>query len=209
MGNQNQNHKQQGNQRRNQGTARPLTSTMGNLEPNVVGFTVEAHDLQKMAIEYLRTQGFNVLQSIVMPKDTGRGELHLKQWVFFDRNDNAIRGNKTRQGNNLNPVLQRKMPTGGVGLSDELFRAIAPIALPDGKSRAMSAKGNLVVIEIDPIAILGLLLDVEPGIHRIVITQVQKQRKTVLIDVFKRLEENDFDPGANVDRFTAALRNIR
>ena len=206
MGNQNNKNN------RTQGPTNPLTSTIGNLEPNVVGFTVEGRDLEQMALQYLRAQNFNVLQSIVATKDTGRGELILEQFLFFDRNDPAIRGNRgggNNRAQNLNPVLQRKMPTGGVSLSNELFQAIAPIALPDDKTRAIPAKGNLVVIKIDPIAILGLLLDVEPGIHRLIITQVQKQRKTILIDVFKRLEENDFDPGTHVDRFNAALRHIR
>lgn len=188
---------------------RPLTSTTANLEPNVVGFTVDGHDLEKMAMEYLRAQGFDVLRSIVTTKDNGRGDLFLRQYVFFDRNNEAIKGSKGRRGGDINPLLQNKLPTGGVGLSDQLFKAIAPIALPDNRTKAIPAKNNLVIIEIDPIAITGLLLDVEPGIHRIIITNVQTRRKNILIDVFKRLEENEFDPGQNLDRFTAALRNIR
>lgn len=222
MGNPNQqfnNNNQGGNksynnnkQRNNQVAVNPLTSTLGNLEPNVVGFTIDSGDLEKMAMEYLKAEGFNVLNSIVVPKDTGRGELVLRQYVFFDRNDNAIKGGGgNRRPNNamINPALERKLSTGGVHLSNELFKVIAPIALPDGKSRAIPARNNLVVIEIDPIAITGLLLDVEPGIHRIIITRVEKVKKALLIDVYKRLEANDFDPGANVDRFTQAIRGLR
>ena len=194
---------------------RPLASNLAGLEPNIVGFTIEARDLEKMAMEYLKAEGLNPARSIVVPKDTGRGDLVLRQYVFFDRNDSAIRGgqNKNQQQQQkqvqINPALYRKMSTGGVGLSKDLQRVLQPIALPEGKTRAIPAKNNVVVIEIDPIAITGLLLDAELGIHRIVITNVQKTRNSVLVDVFKRLEENDFDPGANVDRYTAALRNIR
>lgn len=198
-------------QRNNKVAIDPLTSTLGNLEPNVVGFTIDSSDLEKMALEYLKADGFNVLNSIVVPKDTGRGELVLRQYVFFDRNDSAIKGSGGNRTNNaqINPALQRKLQTGGVHLSNELFRSISSIALPDGKSRAIPAKNNLVVIEIDPIAITGLLLNVEPGIHRIIITRVEKVKKALLIDVYKRLEANDFDPGANVDRFTQAIRGLR
>lgn len=194
-----------------------LSSNLGGLEPNVVGFTIEGRDLQKMALEYLRGAGFNPAQSIVTTKDNGRGDLILRQYLFFEKNDPAIYGgnkggNNNKGGNKgvmINPALGRKLPSGGVGLTRGLQDILAPIALPDGRTRAIPAKNNLVVVEVDPIAITGLLLDVEPGVHRIIITNVAKTRNSVMIDVFKRLEENSFDPGANVDRFTAALRNIR
>lgn len=210
QGNQNRSNNQGGNKQQRKDIA-PLTSTLGNLEPNVVGFTIDATDLEKMAVEYMKASGFNVLNSVVIPKDTGRGDLIMRQYLFFDRNDNAIKGGggDNRANSEINPALSRKLPTGGVSLSSELFRMIAPIALPDGKSRAIPAREGLVVIEIDPIAIVGLLLDVEPGIHRIVITRVEKVKKSLLIDVYKRLEANDFDPGANVDRFTRALQGLR
>lgn len=190
-----------------------LTHTIGNLQPNVVGFTIEARDLEKMAMEYLQALGFKPLQSKVITKDAGRGDLILRQFVFFDPKDPALtRGGGQQQGGSgsvrLNPALERKLPQGDTRMNKQLFNALSSIALPDGKTRVVISKG-LAVIEVDPILVTGFLLDAELGVHRIIITNVLQKRNNILIDVFKRLEENSFDPGANVDRFTAALRNFR
>lgn len=194
-------------------TQASLASNLGNLEPNVVGFTIDSRDLEKMAMEYLSASGFNPAHSRVVTKDNGRGTLILRQYLFFEKNDPAIKGKGSNNNNGggvtINPALGRKIPTGGASLSHALFKAIAPVALPDGKTRAIPADKGLVVVEIDPIAITGLLLNCEPGVHRIIITNVSSGNRGIKIDVFKRLEHNKFDPGANVDRFSAALRNIR
>lgn len=200
----------------NQQKTRPndLTNTLGDLQPNVVGFTIEARDLEKMAMEYLQASGFKPLKSKVVTKDAGRGDLVLRQFIFFDRNDPSIsRGNGNQKGGSnavrLNPALERRMPTSDTRMNQQLFQALSSVALPENRTRAIPAKGGLVVVEVDPILVTGFLLDAELGVHRIIITNVLQKRDTILIDVFKRLEENSFDPGASVDRFTSALRSIR
>ncbi len=139
----------------------------------------------------------------------------LRQVVFFERNDNAIEntGKKyNNKGNNrLNPAMQKKLGTGGIRLSDKLRNALSNVALPNNRTQAaLHPKTGLVVIDVDPIQVAGILLSAERFVHKIIISGVHKPgRGDIIIDIFKRLDVNTFDPRSTADRFAQALNAVR
>lgn len=191
----------------------PLTQTLIAVEPNLVGFTLTNRHLEELVTNYFQEAGLELRGTVVRTKTVrGSDSLILEQFLFFNMGgpNSAITGGKQRgnQGN-INPALAKKMSTGGIRLKDNFNQAIRKLALPDNKTRAFPADGGMVVVPIDPLLVVSLVVGGQPGIHRISVTNVERNKNTIYIDVFKRLEDNDFNPASKQDVFARALNSIR
>lgn len=203
----NQQHQNQSNAGKNFDS---ISTTLIDVSPTLIGYTLTHRDLEETVSLILEQKGISFRGTSVEVDYDDHGVPHLLQYVYFNSSDkqSIIRKGGGGGGRQVNPALQGKLSTGGVRLADDVFNALRKIALPDGQTKAIAAKNGITVVPIDPTAVIAYALNAEPGLYTVLLTGVDVRHDTVIINAIKRLDRGGFNPKNTKDEFARALEQI-
>lgn len=202
----------QGNQKQhNTPRLEAIETTLIDLKPTLMGFTLTHRDLEETVRLILDNAGVSYRGTTVEIDYDANNSPILEQYIFFSSDDKTSIYRKGGKGGSKrsNPILMGKMPTGGIRLEHKVAEAIKKIALPDGQTRAIQSDNGLTVVPIDPYAVISYALNAEPGLFSVILTGIDVRNDTILINAIKRLERGGFNPKNSSDQFSRALDQIR
>lgn len=166
---------------------RDLAHTNADVKPQGVIFTISDRDVRNFYENYFANlDGFRTVR--IFGEKGGRAGNKLQAFAFFDANSSLI--NRSGGPKNISPLFKGKLdaPVKASGELQNKFKGLAP----NGEVR-ISIKGSkpqqMACIELDPFALLGLMLDVNPASEVIVISKVElidRQAKALRITVSKQ-----------------------
>lgn len=187
-----------------------IASTTIGIEPVGAIFTPDSDTINAAVKEYLNSkgiQGGDVVLDIVPNRRTGFNE--VSAYLFFNKNNRDIEQGKS----GLPPHLRHKMENGHYRTSQKLSQAVRPIMMQNenrnNQHPSVVIANGLAAIQLDIFRLMTMLLDADPQLHDILITEAKVVKNRTIITVFKNKKFVDRVAPTSNAQYEAALRKFR